>query len=257
MKVVGIIQARVGSTRLPGKVLRVLHGKPMLAQMIDRVTQSKTLDTIVLATTVKPEDDAVEILANELGIICYRGSEIDVLDRYYQAALEARADVVARLTGDCPLHDPIVIDGVVSRYLGAKGEVSYIGAPSNYPEGFDTEVFSFPALEDSWREAMLPSEREHVTQFIQKHPERFATESWTHGAEDNSSMHFSVDTEADFLLAESVYDHLYTPTKTFTMHDVLALVAVEPELLAINAGATGYEGLAKSLKEDDEFLNHS
>lgn len=255
-RVVCIVQARSGSTRLPQKVLHPLVGKPMLLRQLERIGAAKTLDAIVVATTDKPEDDAVESLAKEAGVLYFRGSEQDVLDRYYQAAKEAAADVVVRITGDCPLHDPQVIDLVVKHFDEAKGAIDYTGTPVNYPEGFDTEVFSFAALEAAWKEARLPSEREHVTPYIKNHPEQFTCDSWNDGDEDNSKLHFSVDTEADFRLAEQVFERLGTEDTLFSMRDILALVKVHPELLEINKGGTGYEGLAKSLKEDETFLKN-
>jgi spore coat polysaccharide biosynthesis protein SpsF (cytidylyltransferase family) len=250
-----IIQARMGSTRLPGKVLRSLAGAPMLAREIERVRASTLVDTIVIATTDKPEDDTVAQLASTLGVHCYRGSEQDVLDRYYHAAKGTGADIVVRITGDCPLQDPVVIDEVIQHFLD-HSEIDYVGTPTNYPEGLDTEVFRFSTLEDAWKNAQLPSEREHVTPYIKNHPEKYTTVSWTKDTEDNSSMHWSVDTEEDFQFVEKIFDALYEEGKAFHKDDVLACLAAHPELLAINKGGTGYEGYAKSLTEDEEFLKN-
>lgn len=253
MKTVAIIQARTGSTRLKGKVVRELHGKPMLAHQIERIQHSQRVHTIVVATTTKREDDPVAELARSLGVAVFRGDEHDVLDRFYKAAKEHDAEIVVRLTGDCPLSDPLVIDQVLTHFNSVSTPLDYTSTPRNYPEGLDCEVFAFSTLEAAWKEATLPSEREHVTPFIKNHPERFVCEIWELGARNDSSMHWSVDTEEDFRFVEAVYDALYDANPTFGFKEVLALLKVRPELLTLNAGGTGYEGLAKSLKEDEAF----
>lgn len=252
MKTVAIIQARAGSTRLPGKVFKTIAGKPMLAHMIERVQKAKKLNAVVLATSDAPADDATAALGESCGVPVFRGNELDVLDRFYNAAKHAGAEAVVRLTGDCVLHDPQVIDEVIERFLEKK--VDYTSTPANYPEGLDTEVFSLASLERAWREAKLPSEREHVTPYIKNHPELFSIDGrWVSGAGDNSTIHWSVDTQADFDFASAVYAHLYPHNASFTKNDVLALLARQPVLLDINKGGTGFEGLHKSLKEDEEW----
>ncbi|MCR4325586.1 MAG: glycosyltransferase family protein [Patescibacteria group bacterium] len=255
-RVVAILQARTGSTRLPQKVLRPILGKPMLERMLERVKRAKTPDAIIVATTDKSEDDAVEKVARASGVGVFRGSEKDVLDRYYQAAKEAKAGIIVRLTGDCPLHDPEVIDEVVVHFLDADGSLDHIGTPRNYPEGLDTEVFTFASLERAWKDAKLPSEREHVTPYFGNHPEIFRGESWKRGTGDNSGMHWSVDTEADFRFVSEVYKALYKEGECFHKKDVLELLKRRPELLDISKGGTGREGYEKSLKEDEEFKRH-
>lgn len=225
----------------------------MLARMIERVKRAKMLDAVIVATTDKSEDDATAELAENCGVQVFRGSEKDVLDRFYKAAKEAHADVVMRLTGDCPLMDPIVIDRIVEHFENACGAIDYCGTPSNYPEGLDTEIFTFSALEEAAREAKLPSEREHVTPYIKNHPERFTSEVWQEGERNDSGMHWSVDTQADFDFVTKVFEQLYPMNPSFSKDDVLALLAQHPEYLEINKGGTGYEGLKKSLKEDEEF----
>ena len=247
--IVGIIQARMGSTRLPGKINMPILGKPMLHWELERLKVAKRIDAWIVATTDLREDDSVAALASEAGFRAFRGSEKDVLDRYYQASREMQADVVVRVTGDCPLHDPAVIDLVIERYN--KAGVDYTKTPENYPEGLDTEVFTFSALETSWKEARLPSEREHVTPYIRNHPERFKLdEKWSVGDFDHHEYHWSVDTEADFTFVEQVYAHLSREDANFTMNDILELITRHPELLEINKGGTGYEGLHESLRED-------
>lgn len=251
--IVAIIQARTGSTRLPGKALRMLSGKSMLERELERLKKATRVDAFIVATTQKSEDDVIVEIAKRAGFPCFRGSERDVLDRYYHAAKEAGADTIVRVTGDCPLHDPEVVDLVVDRFL--ERGVDYAKTPENYPEGLDTEVFSFAALETAWKEAKLPSEREHVTPYIRNHPDRFRIDvPWKSGDPDHAHYHWSVDTERDFRLVEAVYAHF--GDAMFHMKDVLALLEERPELLEINKGGTGYEGLDKSLQEDEEFNEH-
>lgn len=249
--IVAIIQARVGSTRLPGKVLMPILGEPMLARMIERIKRTKMLDAIIVATTDTYEDDATAELVKKCGVQVFRGDENDVLDRFYKAGKEAGADTVVRLTGDCVLHDPQVIDEVIGRFVEKK--VDYTGTPKNYPEGLDTEVFTFSALERAWKEAKLPSEREHVTPYIKNHPELFRIdEKWENDIGDYSRMHWSVDTQADFDFVTKIFEQLYPMNPSFTKDDILALLVEHPEYLQINKGGTGYEGLTKSLKEDED-----
>lgn len=251
-RVVGILQARTGSTRLPGKVLMPLESTPMLEREIERVRRAQRIDTLVIATSDAAQDDPIAMLADRLGVVCFRGSEKDVLDRYYHAAESVGADIVIRITGDCPLHDPAVIDEVVEHFRASACD--YCSGPTNYPEGLDTEVFTFTALKESWEKARLPSEREHVTAYIRNHPELFRiAPAWTSGEGDASAMHWSVDTEADFAFVSAVYNELYPKNPRFGKDDVLALLVRKPELLDFNKGGTGYEGLQKSLKEDEEF----
>lgn len=252
-----IIQARLGSTRLPGKALCLLSGKPLLAHVIERVRAAGRVDRVVVATTDRPEDAAIETLAYELDVECFRGSERDVLDRFYRAAAATGAvegDTIVRITGDCPLQDPAVIDEVVARL--ASQSVDYTSTPANYPEGLDVEAFSFDALRTAQEEATLPSEREHVTPYLKNHPERFVCDTWTNGVVDDHTMHWSVDTEADFAFVEKLFEALYREGELFGKDEVLAYLHAHPNLLAINAGGTGYEGLAKSLEEDQEFLKN-
>jgi spore coat polysaccharide biosynthesis protein SpsF (cytidylyltransferase family) len=252
MKTVAIIQARMGSTRLPGKILKPILGEPMLARMLERVKRAKKLDAVIVATGDKPEDDATAELAEKCGVQVFRGDERDVLDRFYKAAKEAGADTVVRLTGDCALHDPAVIDEVVEHFRAQKCD--YTSTPRNYPEGLDAEVSTFSALARAWEDAKLPSEREHVTPYIKNHPELYSVDTaWTSGGGDYSAMHWSVDTEQDFNFVARIYEQLYPVNPRFTKDDVLALLAQHPELLEINKGGTGYEGYKKSLREDEEF----
>ena len=256
MRTIGIIQARTGSTRLPGKVLKPILGQPMLALMLERVKRAQTLDRIVVATSTNEGDDAVVALATQCGVGSFRGSEADVLDRCYRAAKDAGATadtVTVFLTGDCPLHDHAVIDEAVRHFIDAHDRYALSGTPSNYPEGLDTDIFTFAALEEAWQKATLHSEHEHMSQYLKNHPERFHLLPWTVGTRDDAHMHWSVDTQADFDFVTKVFEALYDTNPGFSKDAILSLVARQPELLEINKGGTGYEGLAKSLKRDEEL----
>lgn len=251
--IVCIIQARMGSTRLPGKVSKLILGKSMLVHQIERVQQAHLIDKIIIATTIKSDDDEIAIMAHEAGVSCFRGSEFDVLDRYYQVAKESQADIVIRITGDCPLSDPKVIDETIEYFLRNVADIDYTSKPINYPEGLDMEIFSFSILERAWKEATKPSEREHVTPYIYNHPEIFRIRTWQSGKEDFSTMHWSVDTPEDFVFVTKIFEKLYPQDPIFSKDEVLKLLSEEPELLSVNTGGTGYEGYAKSLEEDEQF----
>lgn len=254
--ILAIIQARMGSTRLPRKIIKPIIGRPMLSHMLERVKRAQKVDVIVVATTVNREDDETEKVVRRCGVGVFRGSEKDVLDRYYYAAKNAGAKTntaIMVLLADCPLHDPTVIDEGVEHFLNAADEMAYAGTVLNYPEGLDFNIFTFTALEEAWKNAKLPSEREHVTRYFINRPLRFRAIQWKTGKRDNSQMHWSVDTPADFEFVTKIFEYLYPTNSNFSKDDVLKLLEKHPELLDINKGGTGYEGLAKSLKEDEEF----
>ena len=169
--VTAILQARMGSSRLPGKVIRHVLGKPLIAYEIERLKQCERIQNIVLATSDKPSDDPIAAVGEELGVMVFRGSESDVLDRYYQAAKATNATTIMRVTGDCPLIDPEICNATIRDFFTQ--DADYIMTSPRFAEGLDCEVFTFAALEASWKEAELASEREHVTLFIRNRPERF------------------------------------------------------------------------------------
>lgn len=234
MKVVGIIQARTGSTRLPGKVLLDLAGEPMLARAVSRVRRAKTLDDVVVATTSLPPDDAIVELCAERGWNVFRGSEDDVLDRYYRAAVAHRADAVVRITSDCPLIDPDVVDQVVTAFLERRPRVDYASnvlPVRTFPRGLDTEVFSFDALARAWREDKNPAWREHVTPYIYNNPCLFQLHCLTHEVA-YSDMRWTVDTAEDLALVKLIYD--YFGDGRFSWRDALRVLEQHPEWAAIN-----------------------
>ena len=246
-----IIQARMGSTRLPGKVMSLISGKPMLQHLIDRVRRCEEVDEIVVATTEMERDRPVRDLAGSSGVRVFSGSEDDVLDRYYQAAKANEAETIVRVTSDCPLIDPFLVDRIVRHFVNNADKFDYVsmGRPNRYPNGLDTEVFSFSALERAWVEAELGSEREHVTPYIWKNEKLFRIGA-VPSDRNLSHMRWSVDEQRDLEFVRQVYTHLYEDGKVFTMEDVLALLDRVPELARINEGIPRDAGYQRSLKQD-------
>ncbi len=248
-KVVAIIQARMGSTRLPGKVLMDIEGKSMLARVIERAGAIPGVDRVVLATTTAESDAPLVAVAEAEGAYCFRGSPEDVLDRYYQAARQVEATTVMRITADCPLLDPQVSGAVLARFQ--EGDVDYASNihPPTYPDGLDTEVFSVESLERAWREAKLKSEREHVTPYVWKQPDKFRMANVSNTV-DLSPLRWTVDEARDMEFARSVYSRLQRPGVLFGYEEVVALVERHPTLGEVNTGIDRNEGYTKSLAED-------
>ncbi len=248
--IVAIIQARMGSTRLPGKVLIDIQGKPLLAHVIYRIKEARSINRIAIATTDSGKDKAIIDFAQSQGIPYFIGSEKDVLDRFYQAAKEYGAETIIRITPDDPFKDPEVIDKVVDYYLSHKDEVDYVSntIKPTYPEGLDVEVFSFNALEKAWQEAKKPSEREHVTPYIWNHPELFRLAN-IENSEDLSYLRWTLDNEADLKFTQEVYSRLYHG-QVFLMKDILALLRAEPGLVSINQETARNTGYLKSLEQE-------
>jgi spore coat polysaccharide biosynthesis protein SpsF len=242
-----ILQARVSSSRLPRKVLKPILGRPMLLHQLDRVRRARSLDAIVVATSTDPGDDAIEELCAIAGIGCFRGSLNDVLDRFYHAALPYRPEHVVRLTGDCPLADPDLIDRVVSVCLDEG--LDYSGAEPSFPDGLDVEVMRFAVLEEAWEEATRPSDREHVTQFINRQRDRYRVRGVANDV-DLSHLRWTVDEPEDFELVTQIYEALYPANPAFATQDILDLLARRPELATLNKGIVRNEGLARSLAAD-------
>lgn len=237
----------MSSSRLPGKVLADISGKPMIVHVIERARSAKTLDQVVLATTTAKEDDPLADLCFQIDIPVFRGDQTDVLDRYYQAAFQFSGEIIVRLTGDCPLLDPHVIDQVVMAFKEKPYDYVSNTLTVTYPDGLDTEVFSFEVLQRAWREARLPSEREHVTPYIYKHPELFRLNN-VFNQVDLSHLRWTVDEAADLEFVRALYTRLPVD---FRMQDVVSLLQAEPELTRINMGIGRNEGYIKSLHEDD------
>lgn len=237
MNVVAIIQARTGSTRLPGKVLKDLFGKSVLEHVIERVASASCVNTICVATTSAPSDDPIVEIASSCGVSSYRGSEQDVLGRYLGAAKTEKADIVVRITSDCPLIDPDLLDQLVATFLTPRERpLDYLSntLQRTYPRGLDAEVFTFRALEQANNEAARPYEREHVTPYIHQRPDRFQLLGLT-GEADLSHHRWTLDTPEDFEFIHAVYAKLYTTGSMFKTQDILNLIAERPEIAQINA----------------------
>ncbi|MEE8451911.1 MAG: glycosyltransferase family protein [Thermoguttaceae bacterium] len=232
--ILAILQARLSSTRLPGKVLKPILGEPMLARQIERVRRAETLDRLIVATSVEASDDPVEQACGRIGVDCFRGSLADVLDRYYQAARQWSADHVVRLTGDCPLTDPALIDEVVAHYQRANVDYASNVLQRTFPKGLDVEALSFATLERAWREAVTSEHREHVTLFVRERPDRFTHGSFRQEA-DFSHLRWTVDEPEDFEFTRRVFEELYPTNPCFDRSDVLELLRRKPELAEINA----------------------
>lgn len=252
MKVLAILQARVSSSRLPGKVLLPILGEPMLFRQIERIHRAKRIEQLVVATSTDASDDVLASECATRGIYCFRGSLDDVLDRYYHAALGFQPANVVRLTGDCPLTDPELIDRVIGFHLqGAYDFVSNAINPT-FPDGLDAVIFRFHILEQAWREARLPSEREHVSLFMKNRPERYRIANYE-GSPDRSDMRWTVDEPSDFEFVQSVYSHLYPDKPDFGSEDIYHLLEQRPELQRINSSIGRNEGLLSSLRKDQEW----
>lgn len=249
-RVVAIIQARMGSTRLPGKVLADVAGQPMLARVVARVAAARRVHQVVVATTTAPADDAVAIFCREHGIACFRGDEHDVLDRFCQAARAYEADVVVRVTADCPLLDPAVLDHVVARLTepGPDGPCDYASncLVYTYPDGLDVEAFSFAALQRAWREATKPSDREHVTPYLRTSGHFRLANIANEEAPAARGLRWTVDDPADLPFVRTVYRAL-DGRERFGLCDILDLLERDPAVKAAQGSGLINEGYARSL----------
>jgi len=223
----------MGSTRLPGKVLMDLAGDTVLARVIERLRRARSVHRVAVATSTASADDAVTLECERLGAEVFRGSEDDVLDRYSRAARAFSADVVVRITADCPLIEPEIVDRTVEAFLEQKPDYASNVLVRTYPRGLDTEVFTLQALERANREASMKYEREHVTPYLYEHPELFRLHSVT-GDRNLASLRWTLDTQQDLDFVRSVYSRL--SVADFSWTDVLGLLEKEPELLGLNAG---------------------
>ena len=244
-----IIQARTDSRRLPRKVLLEIEGKPMLWHVINRIKKISVKE-IIVATTGRKIDDDIVTIANNFGLKSYRGKTNDVLDRFYCAAKESNAEIIIRITADCPLIDPNESKKVLKKFIS--GKYDYASNDSEtYPNGLDTECFTFKALEDAWKGAKLKSEREHVTPYIWKNPKKFKICLVDNKKKDKlNNLKWSVDDKDDFDFVKKIYSKLYNKKNNFSMNDVLNLLKKEPELKKINSNFIKNEGYIHSLRND-------
>ncbi|WP_123041908.1 cytidylyltransferase domain-containing protein [Cohnella candidum] len=254
MRIAAIVQARMGSTRLPGKVLRPLGGVPVIQWIYERLSKCRNLDQIVVATGESAADDEFAETLKRLGIPVFRGSEHDVLDRYYRAARAIRADAVVRITGDCPLIDPAVVDAVVARFNEGQPELRYVSNinPPTYPDGLDVEVFTIEALYQAWRQSEWASEREHVTPYMRNRPDLFPQDH-IRCEKDYSHYRWTLDEERDWsfltALVSLASDKGWEPREV-SFPEWLSLIESHSDLTGRNEGILRNEGEMKSLAAD-------
>jgi spore coat polysaccharide biosynthesis protein SpsF len=235
MKTVAIIEARMTSTRLPGKIVLPILGKPMLELLVERLKRANFLDQIIIATTQNHSDDVVEKLTHHIGVGCFRGSEDDVLDRVLRAAHANEADVIVEVTGDCPLIDPAVLDRVIQTYQTKN--VDYVSniLKRTYPRGMDTQIFSTSVLEKVSRLTDDPIDHEHVSLYIYEHPEIFSLFNVQSDLQEKFwDIRLTVDTQEDFRLIKAIFELLYPQNPAFTLYDILALLEKRKDLLELN-----------------------
>jgi spore coat polysaccharide biosynthesis protein SpsF len=246
-----IIQARLGSSRLPGKVLKDIFGKPQLLRLCERIAGAKKVDKLVVATTDLAIDDPIDIFCRQHNIACSRGSEWDVLDRYIKAAdllqLNDR-DTIIRITADCPLHSAEVIDFAIENFNDHKLDYFSNSFAPHYEDGCDTEVFGLGVLREAWGEATLLSQREHVTPFV-KDSGRFLC--GYKKFDERYRFKLSVDTPEDFETVEGIFRH-FSPRTDFTVREIIDLLETHPEMLEANRNSVINSGYAKSLQNDKE-----
>ena len=250
-----IIQARMGSSRLPGKVLRKLDDKnTVLDYVIDQISNCKLIDKIIVATTNLKEDDKIEVLTKNKNILCFRGNPSDVLDRHYQCAKKFTFSTIVRIPSDKPLIDPQIVDKVVEVFTTS--EYDYVSNFLHYtfPYGTEVEVFSFKVLEKTWNLANLPSEREHVTPYIYNHRDKFKIFNVTND-EDLSHLRWEVDRNKDLELVKILVKRI--KNRPILLKHILSLYQQEPSLFNINTSVNRSEGYLKSLKEDEEFIKQN
>ena len=233
MNIVAIIQARIGSSRLPGKILMDLGGETVLGRVANRLRRSRDISKIVVATTDGPTDDVVVSECQRLKVKYFRGSEHDVLDRYFQTARAFQAEVVVRITSDCPVIDPDLVDQTIRAFNDQKSDYASNVIPRTYPRGLDTEVFNFVSLERAWQEAGEPHQREHVTPYLYEHPEKFRLGSLRADA-DYSHYRWTVDTREDLELLRTIYSR-FNNSDDFNWLEILHLMEREPELGEVNS----------------------
>ncbi|MEL6822805.1 MAG: glycosyltransferase family protein [Calditrichota bacterium] len=252
--VVTVIQARRGSSRLPDKVLRDICGKPLLIRMVERVKAATLAGTVVVATTTHKQDDRIEEVCNSEDILCFRGNELNLLDRHFQAGKAFDADAVVKIPSDCPLIDPKIIDQVIGKYLTDPEAYDYVSNlhPPTWPDGNDVEIMSMEALAAALNEAKLEHHLEHTTPFLWMNPEKFriANVRWETGLDYSESHRWTIDYEEDYLLIASVYDELYPQKPLFGLEDILNLLTAHPEINAVNRAYLG-EGWFKSYLQEN------
>ncbi len=232
MKTIAIVQARMGSKRLPGKALVDLGGETALGRVLRRLKRATSMAQVIVATSTSSSDDRILGECDRFDVECFRGSELDVLDRYYGAANAYRADTIARITADCPLIDPALVDETFCLFQQQQADYASNSLRRTYPRGLDVEVFTISGLKRAWQNALKPYEREHVTPYFYEHPELFRLASVI-GTTDYSQYRWTLDTAEDLQLLRAVYER-FEGDDTFSWRDVIALMEREPQLAELN-----------------------
>lgn len=260
MNIVTIIQSRMTSTRLPGKILLPVLDKPLLLRMVERVQKAECIGQLVIATSKKHEDDKIKDLCDENNLTCFRGHLTDLLDRHYQAGKKFNADTVVKIPSDCPLIDPKIIDKVLKFYIDNSDGFDYVSNlhPATYPDGNDVEVFSFKALEKAWKESTKKLEREHTTPYFWENPHKFriGNVEWETGYDYSTTHRWTIDYEKDYQFIKKVYEELYKNNPLFGLDEILQLLKDKPEIAEINKKYLGkywYENHLEELTHIEEY----
>jgi spore coat polysaccharide biosynthesis protein SpsF len=251
--IVIVVQARMSSSRLPGKVLMPILGKSLLYRMIERVQMTRHKVTVVIATSTDSKDDVIEQEAMAIGIPCYRGSLDNCLDRHYQAGKLYDADTVIKIPSDCPLIDPLIIDEVLDFYVNHAGEYDFVSNlhPATFPDGNDVEIMTMHCLEKTWKEASRPLELEHTTPYIWENPDKFriANITWNTGKDYSMSHRFTIDYPEDYNFIKRVFEELYPAKVNFSCADILNLLEAQPQIYELNADYAGVNWYRNHLAE--------
>ncbi len=253
--IVTIVQTRCGSSRLPGKVLMPLAGKPLFVRQVERVKAAQLSGNVVVATTTEAVDDPIAEICAQEGLECFRGHPFDLLDRHYWAALQYNAKVVLKIPSDCPLIDPQIIDKVIAHYLNNQHKFDFVSNlhPATYPDGNDVEIMGMAVLEDAWKHATKNFEREHTTPYFWENPEKFRIGNVTmEGGLDYSMLHrWTIDYKEDYLFIKAVFEELYPLNPLFSCFDIIDLLEKRSDIYQINhqlAGVNWYRNHLDELK---------
>jgi len=253
VNIVIVVQARMSSSRLPGKVLMPILGETLLSRMIERLQMIKHPAQIVIATSEEESDNVIEQEALKINIPCYRGNLNNLLDRHYQAAKKFNADIVLKIPSDCPLIDPRIIDTVLDFYFSNESEYDYVGNlhPATFPDGNDVEIMTIGCIEKAWKEAERPLELEHTTPYIWENPEKFriGNVAWDTGLDYSMSHRFTIDYVADYQFIKRVFEELYPKKADFSCNDILDLLDQQPEIYQLNAQYAGVNWYRNHLNE--------
>jgi spore coat polysaccharide biosynthesis protein SpsF len=248
-----VVQARMASTRLPGKVMLPILGETLLYRMIERLQQIKYPVQIVVATSTNEEDRIIEKFCQKKKITFYTGEMNDLLDRHYQIGVLTGSDVVIKIPSDCPLIDPQIVDKVIKFYLKNEGKYDFVSNlhPATYPDGNDVELMTFEALEKAWKEALRPLEREHTTPYFWENDDKFknANVTWESGLDYSMTHRFTIDYDDDYLFIKRVFEELYPINPNFSMGDILNLIVIKPEIYNLNRKYAGVNWYRNHLNE--------